>query len=172
VEYRKINKDELDIILSDHKAWLADYTQGKRADLSYANLRSANLSYADLSSADLRYANLSYANLSSTNLHYADLSYANLRSADLRSTNLHYANLHSANLHSTNLLIFQFNRHTAYFTKDGTLRIGCHIMPVSEWILGYEEIGEKSGYTKLEINVYGDFIKSCLRLFEEWNKGK
>ena len=39
-----------------------------KADLRYADLRSANLSYADLS-----YANLSYADLRSANLSYADL---------------------------------------------------------------------------------------------------
>ena len=47
---------------------------------------SANLSYANLISADLRYANLSYADLRS-----ADLRSANLSSADLRSADLSYA---------------------------------------------------------------------------------
>ena len=37
----------------------------EKANLSYADLRYANLSYANLSSADLRAANLSYADLSS-----------------------------------------------------------------------------------------------------------
>jgi len=83
------------------------------ADLRSANLSSANLSYADLSSANLRSANLSSANLSSADLSYADLSYANLRSANLSSANLSsadlsyadlsYADLSSANLSSANL---------------------------------------------------------------------
>jgi hypothetical protein len=68
------------------------------ADLSYADLRSANLSYADLSCADLRSANLRSADLS-----YADLRSANLRSADLSSADLSYADLRSANLRSADL---------------------------------------------------------------------
>ena len=74
----------------------------------YANLRSANLSYAnlryaDLRSANLRYANLSGANLSGANLRSADLSGANLRSADLRSADLSGANLRSADLRYADL---------------------------------------------------------------------
>jgi hypothetical protein len=49
-----------------------------KADLSFANLRSANLRSADLS----------FANLRSADLSSADLSFANLRSADLSSANL------------------------------------------------------------------------------------
>lgn len=134
--YRTLTKEELDKILSDHKEWLIDHTKGARADLSCANLRYANLSSANLSSADLRYANLSYANLN-------------------------YANLSNANL-----LIFQFNRNVAYFTIDGTMRIGCECMPISEWLIGYKEIGQKHGYSEIEIEVYGDFIRSCAKVFE------
>jgi uncharacterized protein YjbI with pentapeptide repeats len=47
-----------------------------------------NLRYADLSSANLSYADLRYADLSSADLSSADLSYANLRSADLHCANL------------------------------------------------------------------------------------
>ena len=68
------------------------------ANLRYANLRSANLISADLSSADLSSANLRYANLRSANLSSADLSSADLSSADLSYANLSYANLSSADL--------------------------------------------------------------------------
>ena len=68
------------------------------ANLSSANLSTANLSYANLSSANLSYADLSSANLSSANLRYANLSYANLSHANLRYANLSYANLSHANL--------------------------------------------------------------------------
>ncbi len=73
------------------------------ADLSSANLRSADLSFANLlsanlSSADLSFANLLSANLSSANLRFADLSFANLRFADLLSADLSFANLSFANL--------------------------------------------------------------------------
>ncbi|MFA5378081.1 MAG: pentapeptide repeat-containing protein [Dehalococcoidia bacterium] len=92
-ELRKILPDALKEILEKHLEWLDCKDGDGRADLSYADLRSA-----DLRSADLSYANLRYANLRS-----ADLSYANLRSADLRSADLSYANLRSADLRSADL---------------------------------------------------------------------
>ncbi|EIG9604823.1 pentapeptide repeat-containing protein [Listeria monocytogenes] len=72
-----MNQYELNIILENHGKWLRN-EGGKKADLSYANLRGANLSNADLSYANLRGANLSNADLSYANLRGADLSYAYL----------------------------------------------------------------------------------------------
>ena len=60
-------KEELQEIINLHLAWLQDLDNGKRADLSGADLR-----YADLSGANLRYANLIGANLSGANLSGAD----------------------------------------------------------------------------------------------------
>ncbi|MGN0533013.1 MAG: pentapeptide repeat-containing protein [Eubacterium sp.] len=89
-----MKKKELNKILDEHKKWLeTNGEQGQRADLSSANLRSADLSSADLRSADLR-----YADLSSANLRYADLRYADLSSANLRYANLRYADLSDADL--------------------------------------------------------------------------
>ena len=84
------------------------YADLSSANLSSADLRSANLSYADLSSAnlgsaDLRSADLGSADLSSADLSSADLRYADLRSADLSSADLCYANLRYANLSSADL---------------------------------------------------------------------
>ena len=98
-----MNADELTQILEQHKLWLADKTQGKRADLRSANLRSANLcgaklSYADLSESDLRGANLSYANLRHADLRGADLRSANLRESDLRGADLRGADLSESKL--------------------------------------------------------------------------
>ena len=144
----------------------------RSADLRHANLRYANLSYANLRSADLRYANLSSADLSYADLRSADLSYADLRSANLRSADLSYADLRSADLsyadlRSANLLIFQYQRDQAFFTtKEGALRIGCVFMPISEWLIGYKDIGKKNNYTDLQIEMYGDFIKMCAKIFE------
>ena len=74
-----MNQKELDKILENHKLWLkTNGEQGERANLSYADLSSADLRSANLSSADLRSANLRYANLSSADLSYADLSSADL----------------------------------------------------------------------------------------------
>ena len=40
--------DELKLILENHQLWLNDNSQGKRADLTSADLRNANLIGADL----------------------------------------------------------------------------------------------------------------------------
>jgi hypothetical protein len=154
---RQISEQELKDILDKHGKWLRNESGGEKANLSYANLSSANLS-----SANLSYANLSYANLSSADLRYANLSSANLSYADLSYADLSYANLSYANL-----IIFQCQRHQAFYTFDGTLRIGCLVMPITEWALGFEEIGKKEGYTDLQIKAYGNFIKQCLEMFKE-----
>ena len=131
---RIISEQELKDILDKHGKWLIKENGGERADLSYADLRYANLSYADLS--------------------YADLRYADLRSADLR-----YANLSSANL-----MIFQFQRHQAFYSLDDNLRIGCLYLPLDEWVNKFEEIGKREQYSDLQIKVYGSFIKMCAEM--------
>ena len=120
---RKIDEAELNKILSNHKLWLMNESNGIRAnlsgvDLEYANLDGAdlgdaNLSGADLRGADLGGANLWYAdlrgadlrdaNLSGADLGYADLGGADLSGADLRGADLRGANLKGANLGHTNL---------------------------------------------------------------------
>jgi pentapeptide repeat protein len=162
---------ELNTILDRHGKWLRNEEGGERANLSSADLSSANLSSANLSSADLSFADLSsadlrFADLRSANLSSVDLSYADLRFADLSFADLRSADLRSADLRSADLIIFQFRRHQAFFMLDGTMRIGCIIMPISEWLLGFEEIGKKEGYSELEILAYGNFIKSCAQLLE------
>ena len=122
-----MNKQQLKIILDNHKKWLEDkggqcanlknanleMADLKNANLSSANLSSANLSSANLSSANLRSADLKSANLKGVNLRsadlrganltYADLRYANLKGADLRGVNLTYADLRGADLRNTDL---------------------------------------------------------------------
>ena len=120
---RKIDEAELNKILSNHKLWLMDESNGIRADLSgvdleYANLDGAdlgdaNLSGADLRGADLRSANLWYANLRGADLRdaslgcadlrYADLGGADLGGADLGGADLRDADLRGADLRSANL---------------------------------------------------------------------
>ena len=100
---RKIDEAELNKILSNHKLWLMDESNGIRADLS-----GVDLEYADLDGADLRNANLSGACLWNANLWGADLWYADLRGADLRyaslgCADLGYADLGGANLSGANL---------------------------------------------------------------------
>ena len=75
---RNISKEELNKILKEHELWLKG-EGGKQADLSYVDLRYADLSDVNLRYADLRYVDLKGANLSNTDLRYVDLRYANLK---------------------------------------------------------------------------------------------
>ena len=105
---KNINEKSLKEILNLHEKWLNCEDGGKRANLSNADLRKANLIGADLSSADLSNtnligANLSNADLSNTNLSDANLSNVDLRHADLRYADLRYANLENANLRYVDL---------------------------------------------------------------------
>ena len=90
-----MERTELDEVLRLHALWLADNTEGKRADLHYADLSEADLSGAVLSEANLR---------------GATLRYADLREADLSEANLNYADLSGAN--STDVI---YNEHTSFF---------------------------------------------------------
>ena len=95
---RKIDEAELNKILSNHKLWLMDESNGIRADLS-----GVDLEYADLDGVDLRNANLSGADLGGADLRNANLWYADLRGADLRDTSLGCANLYGADLSGADL---------------------------------------------------------------------
>ena len=95
---RKIDEAELNKILSNHKLWLMDESNGIRADLS-----GVDLEYADLDGADLRDANLSGADLRGADLRNASLWYADLRGADFRDASLGCADLGYADLGGANL---------------------------------------------------------------------
>ena len=118
--------------LAQHASWLAKPTQGKKADLRYANLRYADLSDADLRHADLRYANLSNANLRYANLRYANLNNANLRYASLSNANLSNANLRYAVGNSRELKSLHCTEWTITYTKDA-LAIGCQQHAITRW---------------------------------------
>jgi uncharacterized protein YjbI with pentapeptide repeats len=101
---KKTTKEELKIILEQHKLWLdSDGEKGKRADLSSAILTCVDLSGADLRLANLRHTNLSDADLTHANLSGADLTGANLFGADLTGSNLSRADLFFADLSSVDL---------------------------------------------------------------------
>ena len=105
----KINREDLKGILADHKKWLdTEGKEGKRAQLSGANLQEAdlqdaNLQKADLSEADLQKANLQGADLLEANLWGANLQEADLFGANLQKAYLQWANLQKANLWGANL---------------------------------------------------------------------
>ncbi len=166
-----MGNQELKDRIAKHGLYLKGDPAGERLvttfceDLRSANLSGANLRGADLSGADLSCADLSYADLSG-----ADLSYANLRSADLSGADLSCANLRSADLSCANLIIFQFQRNQAFYTFDGTLRIGCQVLPIIEWFETFEAIGKQNEYSEEQIQMYGEFIKSCFNHFKRNNK--
>lgn len=169
-----MTKRQLNKILRQHGLWLSSNGEdGTRADLRGADLRKVNLSKADLrganlSGANLYRANLSGADLSWANLHGADLSWANLSGADLFGANLIGANLSRANLSWANLyrakgiLVFQAGKHMAYATSAG-IKIGCEWHDIPAWLEQYKAIGQKSRYTKAEIEDYGNFIKQTAK---------
>jgi len=103
-----MDQDELKKILRLHKLWLEEKPEGKRADLSEANLRGVNLSWADLRNANFSWADLTGANLFGANFSGADfckakLRGANLEEASLMGTNFSWANLFGANLREADL---------------------------------------------------------------------
>jgi Family of unknown function (DUF5758)/Pentapeptide repeats (8 copies) len=98
-----MNKDELKLILDNHKAWLLDNSKGAKANLFRANLYGTDLSEVNLSEADLSEVNLYEVNLYGANLYGTDLFRANLSEANLSRANLSRANLSRANLFRANL---------------------------------------------------------------------
>ena len=101
---KKIEKEEFDQIMLDHKKWLEDHTTGERA-----NLRDVDLSEMDLSGIDLSYAYLQGANLMNTKLIETNLSNADLSQAVLRGANLSKAKIDGTCLDNANLNFAVFN---------------------------------------------------------------
>ena len=118
----KIGNYTLEEILERHQHWLnkdCEKWEYMCANLSGADLRSANLSdanlcHADLHGVDLRGANLNDTNLCCGNLRGANLTSTNLHGAYLCDANLSGANLYGANLSDANLT--STNLHGAYLS--------------------------------------------------------
>ncbi|WP_392530593.1 pentapeptide repeat-containing protein [Nostoc sp. C117] len=85
------------------------YTDMRGANLNGANLEQTNLYQANLAGANLREANLEGAILSASNLQGANLHLANLKGAILSASNLQSANLSGANLYRANLYLAQLH---------------------------------------------------------------
>lgn len=84
------------------KAWQARRAPAERLDLSGANLRRVDLTYADLRGANLTNANLEWADFRWADLIGADLSGANLKRADFHKADLELASLRQVDLGHTN----------------------------------------------------------------------
>ena len=96
---RDANKD------SENDQLDLSYTNMRGANLNGANLEQANLYQANLAGANLRESNLAGAILSAANLEGANLSLANLEGAILSAANLKGANLEGANLRRASLYL-------------------------------------------------------------------
>ena len=136
MELRKISKEEFDEVLKLHKMWLDCEEDGKRANLSHADLSCVNLSGADLRLADLR-----CADLNKTNLSYADLRYANLRLANLNNADLSGANLRCANLSHADLNNVKYDEKTLFFTLQ---------CPEKGSFIGYKKSADKIVKLRIE----------------------
>jgi len=89
----------IDRILREHKHWLVSAKQeGKRADLSGAQLDGIDLQGIDLSAAVFRGASLKSANFTGTRLVHADFSDASLIDANFSKSNLLLTNFTGADL--------------------------------------------------------------------------
>ena len=91
-----MTNEELNKIIENHKHWLNQDCEGwqsMKADLRYADLRQADLSFTNLIGADLRNADLSYAYLRFADLRNAYLCDADLHGADLRNADISYVDL-------------------------------------------------------------------------------
>ncbi len=94
-----INKADLQRILAKHKKWLESKgKEGRRAELSSANLNNVDLCNAILFGANLADADLASAKLTNSMLTGANLTKAVLRKADLTDAYLIDAMLIDANL--------------------------------------------------------------------------
>lgn len=152
-----MTKEELKSLIDNHKLWLSNKQQGKRANLYDANLRDANLSGADLSDANLYGTNLSIADLHGINLRGADLRNADLSDANLCGTNLSDADLCNADLCNADL---------SGADLCGTKLSGANLRgaDLPDKILQVGPIGSRSDYTVY--NVTQDIVQcGCWRGF-------
>jgi uncharacterized protein YjbI with pentapeptide repeats len=94
------NEDQIRILRQGAKAW----NKWREENPEHKDLRKANLSGANLRGADLSWKDLHEANLSGADLSGADLSEANLSGANLSRANLLGAILSGADLSGANLL--------------------------------------------------------------------
>ena len=103
---REISSEELREILEAHKLWLESREEeGRRADLTGADLSKIDLTGAFLGTVNLSGANLSGVNLIKANLSFADLYKADLTGADLTGADLYYTSFWGAILYKADLRV-------------------------------------------------------------------
>jgi len=145
--------EEIKEILSNHKLWLSNNDNGKRANLQGANLQGANLQDADLQGAylqgadlqgaylqdaDLQGADLQGAYLQRAYLQGADLQGAYLQGAYLRGAYLQDADLQGADLQRAKRIIriesqYPYQSYGYYCDGKKRVRLGCYDRTIEEW---------------------------------------
>lgn len=93
-----MNREELNGIMKQHKAWLEGKFGGERAELGGADLHHARLQDADLQGAILRNSILEDSDLQGAILRHSDLRHSDLRQSDLQSAILEDSELQGADL--------------------------------------------------------------------------
>lgn len=104
ISSKKIEREEFERILEDHKKWLEDNNTGKRADLS-----NLDLSNMDLSGINLSYAYMQGVNLMGTKLIGADFSYADLHQAFMHKADFSEAIIEGACFTNADLITAKLN---------------------------------------------------------------
>jgi len=100
---KTISEESLKLILDDHKTWLSDKADGKRADLSNYNLQHFNLRKVNLKDAIMRNVDLSFSILEDAKLGNVDLEGSDIVRANLNGINLSHANLSHTDLRESNI---------------------------------------------------------------------
>lgn len=178
---------DLKEVLRLHERWIIDDKDGRRADLSGANLGRAGLRGADLRGADLRCAYLGGAGLRRAYLGGADLSCAYLGCADLRGADLSGADLSGADLRDANLggadlsgatfddrifcldRIGSVKRRTTYNASKNIVWCGCFRGTFEEWVAKIRETYPDDN------NVYRKEYEAAIAFFKtvaEANEGE
>ena len=63
-------------------------------------------------------------------------------------------------------ICFTGTKHTIGVCASGIVRVGCHQMPIKEWLSKYESVGKSEGYSDAEIaeyKMYLDFISQWIQ---------
>jgi hypothetical protein len=103
------------------------------------------------------------ADLSGAGLSSADLSGADLRSANLSGANLSGADLRSAIGLPAPVVCIAGSRDLICMLGADDVRIGCKHFKLNYWERKYRKIGMTAGYSSLEIEEYGDYIRLLRR---------
>jgi uncharacterized protein YjbI with pentapeptide repeats len=111
---KKIENNEFEQIMREHKRWLQDKSTGKRADFRDIDLSEKDLSGIDLSYADLQGSNLEEAYFVHTDLDNSVFEDTNLKNADFDHarraywSNFRNADMTGASVENVNLDLNKF----------------------------------------------------------------